>query len=250
MRIFPDKPQTNAGVKPRPRASTLLLPLVVCTAIAVFALAVPKIIGRSTFWIFLPGFFTESILLLCSLALSAWLTRGRLAAFGFTKGTFRLRARFFLWLLPMLVITTLQVMGSPAGVSPSGPGPGANGSPVAVILTIWIYASICEEIFTRGLLLGWLSPLARHRIRVGNFGLSVPVLASALFFAAMHVVLWPLLGPVTLLVMFLACILGLIAGHYREKTGSLIPAILVHAFFDIGGTLPLWISVWLHRGYI
>ena len=74
---------------------------------------------------------------------------------------FRLRPEFFLWLVPMLAIAALQVIGSPAGASPSGPRPGANGSPVAVILTIWIYASICEEIFARGPLQSWLSPLAQ-----------------------------------------------------------------------------------------
>ena len=78
----------------------------------------------------------------------------------------------------------------------------------------------------------------RYRVRLGRWTPSVPVLTSALFFGAMHVVLWPILGPAALVVICLAAILGLIAGHYREKTGSLIPAILIHAFFDIGGTLP------------
>lgn len=176
--------------------------------IALLALAAPQVAGKSTVWILLPGFYTASILRLCSLALSAWLTHGRFAAFGFTQGTFRLRPNFFLWLVPMLAIAVLQVIGSPAGASPSGPGPGANGSPVAVILTIWIYANICEEIFTRGLLQSWLSPLAQYRLRLGKWGLSVPVLASALFFATMHLALWPTLGPVTLIVMVLAGILG------------------------------------------
>lgn len=236
--------------QPRLRGPIGLLPLAVCAAVAVLALAVPKIIGHSSLWIFLPGFCTESVLLLCSLALSAWLTRGRLAAFGFTRGSFRLTGRFFLWLLPMLVIATLQMAGAPAGAASHSSGPGRIGSPAAVILSIWIYASVCEEIFTRGLLQSWLAPLARYRIRLGGWVVSTPVLASALFFAAMHVVLWPKLGPAALAVMFLAGVLGLIAGFYRERTGSLIPAILIHAFFDIGGTLPPWIWAWLHQGRV
>ncbi len=150
----------------------------------------------------------------------------------------------------MSVLATLQVTDPAPGACVSVPESGINGSPVAVILIIWIYASIYEEIFTRGLLLSWLSPPARHRIRAGRSVLSIPVLTSALAFSAMHVVLWPMLGPATLIVMFPACILGLIAGHYRHKTASLIPAILIHAFFDIGGTLPSWISPWLHQGHI
>ena len=228
----------------------MLLPLVACACVYLLAHEVPRIVGKSTFWIFLPGFFTETILLLCALALSVWLAKGRLAAFGFTRGSFRLTGRFFLWLLPMLVIATLQVVGSPPGASSNAAGFGAIESPIAVILTVWVYASICEEIFTRGLLQSWLSPLAGHHIRLGRWALSVPVLTAALFFAAMHFVLWPKLGPVALVVVFLCAILGLIAGYYREKTGSLIPAILIHSFFDIGGTLPAWISAWLHRGHI
>ncbi|MCK4302206.1 MAG: CPBP family intramembrane metalloprotease [candidate division Zixibacteria bacterium] len=32
-----------------------------------------------------------------------------------------------------------------------------------------------------------------------------------------------------------ASVLGFIAGYQREKTGSLIPAIMVHMFGNIGG---------------
>ena len=102
----------------------------------------------------------------------------------------------------------------------------------------------------RGLLQSWLSALTQSRVRLGRWTLSAPVLTSAGFFAAMHVVLFSKLGPVALVVILLAGILGVIAGHYRETTGSLIPAILVHSFFDIGGTLPPWISVWLRHGHV
>lgn len=237
-------------MKPQNRASALLLPLAVCAGIYLLGLVVPRITGKSTFWVFLPGFFTQSIFLLCSLALSAWLTKGRMAAFGFTKGTFRLTASFFLWLLPMLVITTLQVLGSPAGAPSNAAGPGSMETPIGIILTVWIYASICEEVFTRGLLQSWLSSLTQYRVRLGRWSVSTPVLTSALFFAGMHGVLWPKLGPVTLVVILLAGVLGAIAGLYREKTGSLIPAILIHSFFDIGGTLPPWVSIWLHHGHV
>lgn len=144
----------------------------------------------------------------------------------------------------MLVISTLQAISSPASANATNPVQAV--SPIGIIIAIWIYASICEEIFTRGLLQTWLSPLAKYRIRMlRKWPLSVPVLLSALFFGGMHIVLWPKLGPATLVVIFLATILGLIAGYYREKTGSLLPAILIHAFFDIGGTVPLWISAQL-----
>lgn len=147
----------DTDCKSRSQISTLLLPLFVCAAIALFTLAVPKIIGKSSIWIFLPGFITESTLLLCSLALTTWLTKGHLSVFGFTRGSFRLSSRFFLWLLPMLSIATLQVVLSPAGATASN-GQLSIVAIATVIFTIWIYVSLCEEIFTRGLLLSWLSP--------------------------------------------------------------------------------------------
>jgi membrane protease YdiL (CAAX protease family) len=57
----------------------------------------------------------------------------------------------------MLSIATLQVVLSPAGATASN-GQLSIVAIATVIFTIWIYVSLCEEIFTRGLLLSWLSP--------------------------------------------------------------------------------------------
>jgi membrane protease YdiL (CAAX protease family) len=46
----------------------------------------------------------------------------------------------------------------------------------------------------------------------------------------------------------MATFLGLVAARYREKTGSLLPAIIVHALFNIGSMLPLWTILWLRGG--
>ena len=121
-----EQSMTGVPMKTEPGSSSLLLPLAACVVIAVVALAVPAIVGKTTIWIFLPGFFTESILLICSLALIAWVSKCNFAAFGFTRGTFRLSARIFLWLLPMAAISTVQLIGSPAGVGTNGPGMGGK----------------------------------------------------------------------------------------------------------------------------
>jgi membrane protease YdiL (CAAX protease family) len=70
----------------------------------------------------------------------------------------------------------------------------------------------------------------------------LPVLFSGLYFGLMHVVAINKLGPP---VIVLTTLLGLVAGYYREKTGSLIPAIIIHALFNIGGMLPMWVLSWL-----
>ena len=35
--------------------------------------------------------------------------------------------------------------------------------------------------------------------------------------------------------------IGVTAGIYRERTGSLVPAVLVHTMANIGGTLPVMV---------
>ncbi len=40
-------------------------------------------------------------------------------------------------------------------------------------------------------------------------------------------------------IVFFGFILGLFAGYYRERSGSIIPAIIVHILFNIGGTLAM-----------
>jgi membrane protease YdiL (CAAX protease family) len=186
-----------------------------------------------------PSFVTHTILLICSLGLAAQLSRGNLPSFGFTKGQFRFRPRLLLWALPTAAIATIQ---SVASHSPSAPQQFGLRSPLAVVLLIWIYASVCEEVFMCGLYQSWLSVLAEYKIRVcRQTHLGVPVLLSALLFGGMHAILWPQIGSQALPIMLFALILGIVAGHYREKTKSLAPAILIHALFNIGGSLPTWI---------
>jgi membrane protease YdiL (CAAX protease family) len=51
-----------------------------------------------------------------------------------------------------------------------------------------------------------------------------------------------MMGPKTILICISATLLGIVAGTYRQASGSLIPAILVHLLFNVGGTLPAWLS--------
>jgi membrane protease YdiL (CAAX protease family) len=124
---------------------------------------------------------------------------------------------------------------------PGTPGSGsiADRSLLNFILTVVILASICEEIFTRGLVQGFLSPLREHPFRL--FGLfSLPVIIAGFLFGIGHLCLLPSMGPrIGVSIVISASALGLIAGHYREKTGSLLPAIAVHMTFNIvSGVIP------------
>lgn len=108
---------------------------------------------------------------------------------------------------------------------------------VQTVVFIWFYASICEEVLTRGLIQGLLKPLIKHGFFLFKLRISLPVLVGALFFALMHTALLTTgmnSGAVFNIVLF-TFILGIIAGYHREKTGSLIPAVIVHMFFNVGG---------------
>ncbi len=107
------------------------------------------------------------------------------------------------------------------------------------VIYIWFLASIAEEVLTRGLIQGYLSPLKHIGIRFFKYYISLPILVGALFFGAMHLMLLSMgvdIYSVMNIVVF-GTLLGLIAGYQKEKTNSLIPAIIVHLCFNVGGSL-------------
>jgi membrane protease YdiL (CAAX protease family) len=107
-----------------------------------------------------------------------------------------------------------------------------------VIVFIWIFRSIIEESIFRGLVQSFLEPLGPAGLKVSRWYLSLPVIIGAVSFALVHLMLLTLgtdLSTVLTIVAF-ALLLGLIAGYCREKSGSLLPAIIVHALFNVGGT--------------
>jgi membrane protease YdiL (CAAX protease family) len=117
--------------------------------------------------------------------------------------------------------------------------PGSDFSLFEQIIYIWIWASICEEVLTRGLIQGFLFPLKHLGIRLLGRFISLPVMFGAVFFGLMHLMLLSLGIPLffVLNIIAFATLLGIIAGYYREQTNSLVPAILVHGCFNIGGSI-------------
>ena len=106
------------------------------------------------------------------------------------------------------------------------------------IISVWIIASSVEEIFYRGFLQTYLKPWKDIGLKLGKVYLSLPVILTALMFGFMHLCLKGMLPWVMVRFIILnATILGLIAGYYREKTGSLIPAYFVHLTFNVVGMM-------------
>ena len=215
--------------------------LIMGLAISIVTLKAPdifKVTETSPPW--LSAFITHTFMWTLSVLITILLTRGKIGEYGFTRGKFRLTGKIFLWVIPTAI---LSVMGFIASRSGEDVKEILELSHLQDIIFIWIYASICEEIFTRGLLQSFLSPLTKYGVTLfKRWRLSLPVLFSGLFFGMMHVVAIERIGPPVIL---FASALGIIAGYYREKTESLIPAIIIHALFNIGGMLPMWLLSWL-----
>lgn len=104
-------------------------------------------------------------------------------------------------------------------------------------------AQLQELDLTRGLLQSLVSGSSKGGAAPPRF--SMPVLVSGLFFGAMHLVLFDSMGPFAVIPVLLATLLGFLAAKYGETTGSFIPAIIVHALFNVGGMLPGWVVSWL-----
>ncbi len=132
-----------------------------------------------------------------------------------------------------VVVATMIVM-SVLGPRGAGMGMSGLGSFVKVVVSVWLLASTSEEMLFRGLLLGSLSPLSDRAWTVGRCRISLPVAIAAVLFGLVHIGLMRVMAaPMVVLVVVMATVAGLVAGYYREKTGSLVPAVAAHMTFNV-----------------
>jgi membrane protease YdiL (CAAX protease family) len=131
----------------------------------------------------------------------------------------------------------LVSIGGP-GIVGEGLGSIRGMSALQMFLWVFVLASIAEEFLFRGLMQGLLAPLSSYGIQLPKTHLTVPVILPALAFGLGHLLL---LGstavPLVITIVISTTLLGLVAGRYREKTGSIVPAIVVHMMFNVPGIL-------------
>jgi len=225
------------------RAVTVVRRVVVAVLLGFFVLvvggAVITLLGitpessKAVPW--LGPFYMHTTMLVVSILLMVLLSRVRLAAWGFMwSGISRLR-KVVVWSLGVgtvgaVIQTTLFPMDIPVA---------QQFTFGQIVVFIWIYASICEEVLTRGLIQGYLAPLRELGFRVFRIRLSLPVMVSALFFSLIHLAAVGDTTSISAVLIFLlfAATLGTMAGYYREQTGSLLPAVAVHMMFNVSGSL-------------
>ena len=176
-----------------------------------------------------PSFYLQSIYLIVILLLMVLVSRGRFQSFGFACGSFRLSWRYFAWLIPPLAMGIAGALHAHFNATASAP---LGLSKLQIVIFIWIYSSFCEEVLTRG----FLQTLLSRALGENRFGITV--FLSGLFFGMMHLIAVRQMGPG---VIVFATYLGMVAAYYRQKSGSIYPAMLLHLLFNISGTLPLWL---------
>ncbi len=191
----------------------------------------PHVFGR----VWAASAVSHSVMLGASLLLIRFASGGRLSSFGFRRP----RGPWGVHVVSIALVISIGIWA----VGRLLPGHGLvfieEYSLIGELLLIWVYASVAEETLTRGLVQGILSPLRGRGVNLFGVWFGLPTVVAATFFALMHLVLVSagVDGWTVARVLVFAFAIGLLAGTYREKTGSLIPAIAAHSTANVVGTL-------------
>ena len=190
--------------------------------------------------------FMKFFMLLLSLLLILIVNKGSLKGYGFNKPQELKYLRFFLISTGIIIgafifanlffNVILRTLFPPETGKPGFP---ESQSILEMILTVWIWSSICEEVFTRGFIQGFMN---KH-INIRFLKLSLPVWVSGLFFGLMHLSLLKMNMDAWFISFIVTntTVIGLLAAYYREKTKSIYPAFFIHFWGNVIGSLPLLI---------
>lgn len=100
-----------------------------------------------------------------------------------------------------------------------------------------LWVGICEETLFRGLLLGLLVALSPSKVRIAGTELSTAGITIALMFALAHAANFATRPFVEAFAQQIYAIaLGIIYAWLRERSKSLVPAIVAHSLSDFGET--------------
>jgi membrane protease YdiL (CAAX protease family) len=191
------------------------------------------------------GITMQAAMLAGSLVFILALSRGRPARYGFRMPTgAQVKTALVIGSIGAAITHTVVAIVWKL-LPPSAGHPGVAGASfLQLVITVWVIASTCEEVLYRGLIQSFLEPLGVHGVEVSGVRLSLPVIAAALLFGLMHMMLLVAGADGYLVggIVGTAVVLGLLAGYYREKSGSLIPAILIHMLFNAFGGVSQYVQ--------
>ncbi len=110
------------------------------------------------------------------------------------------------------------------------PVPGIKQNIALYIFMALILAPVCEETLFRGVLLGYMLEK--------QLDSWISIITSAALFSLVHLLPFSA-APIhqRIFVVSTAFMMSIIAGHLRRKTGSIIPAVITHSSFNLGGSI-------------
>lgn len=106
-----------------------------------------------------------------------------------------------------------------------------------ILLVVWLWSSITEEIFARGFVQA-LASESTSTFKVTPFNVSSGGLASAIVFSLIHFSIWVGGGSIytTVIIMIFTFLLGILCSKTRDEI-NLQSAIYVHIAFNVGGAI-------------
>lgn len=147
---------------------------------------------------------------------------GGFAQFGFRFCHYRYIVAAIVFGMPIACALTILVNHLSSDSTP----PEVSFRPWMTFLCFVVGAAIQEEVIFRGLLQTTLAQQIPATLSFFGSSLSCAAIIVALRFGLIHLKI----NPITPAAAF---VLGLFSGELRHRSGSLLPAILVHAVFDV-----------------
>lgn len=117
-----------------------------------------------------------------------------------------------------------------------------------ILIFVFIYASIVEEILFRGFLLNFIQNYSHKSITIFKKKINYPVLISGLAFGLAHLILLTseVSGLFVTRIVIFTTLLGILAGYYQEKYQNNAYAIIVHSGGNFIGVIATFIMNFLH----
>jgi len=146
---------------------------------------------------------------------------GGMSAFGFSLPRFRY--------VGLAILIGLPLAATAGALSHAFPSRGPIDTSTLRPWMLWLYfglgASIQEEVIFRGLIQSFLEQRWAPAVPLSRTSVSAAVVFTAILFGAVHL-------DSGIVVAAAAVVLGLVAGELRRRSGSLLPAMIVHALFN------------------
>lgn len=208
--------------------------------IFIAAIVVPKYIVPKGIWSLMTAQGLELGLALLAITI---LGKGKFKDYGFRSPK---KEKFTLKVLINWIIVVIIAIGLGAIANLAIALAGSGGNPIVkqltfpqMVLLVWLFSSIIEEIFVRGFIQSHLAPLKVIKLNFGFVKFDLPTVIGAVFFGAMHLIL--LINGVEILSLIIILgftfSLGLLAGYLRARYESLIPPVIAHILANMGGVI-------------